>query len=83
MWAIAQKQGGKNKVAPPFRVAEFDILYEGISYEADVLTTAIKYGVVKKLGASYSFNEKLGVGLIILIEIKGKKLLDAIKEDNS
>ena len=64
----------KNKVAPPFRVAEFDILYgEGISYEADVLTTAIKYGVVKKLGASYSFeNEKLGVGFDnIRLKLKG------------
>jgi recombination protein RecA len=74
----------KNKVAPPFRVAEFDILYgEGISYEADVLTTAIKYGIVKKLGASYSFeNEKLGVGFDnIRLKLKeDKKLLDAIKK---
>jgi len=54
----------KNKVAPPFRIAEFDIMYgSGISYEADVLNAAIKYGVVTKSGASYSFNgEKLGTG---------------------
>ena len=54
----------KNKVAPPFKIAEFDIMYgEGISYEADVLNTGIKYGVVKKAGASYSMEgEKLGVG---------------------
>jgi recombination protein RecA len=54
----------KNKVAPPFRVAEFDIMYgSGISYEADVLNAAIKYGAVTKSGASYSFNgEKLGTG---------------------
>jgi len=46
----------KNKIAPPFKIAEFDIMYgEGISYEADVLNTAIKYGVVTKSGASYSF----------------------------
>ncbi|MEI6479680.1 MAG: recombinase RecA [bacterium] len=74
----------KNKVAPPFKVAEFDILYgEGISYEADVLTTAIKYGIVKKLGASYSFeNEKLGVGFDnIRLKLKeDKKLLDVIKK---
>ncbi|MBI5220847.1 MAG: recombinase RecA [Candidatus Liptonbacteria bacterium] len=54
----------KNKVAPPFRIAEFDILYgTGISYEADVLNAGIKYGVVAKSGASYSFRgEKLGSG---------------------
>lgn len=54
----------KNKVAPPFRVAEFDIMYgEGISYEADVLNTAVKFGVVTKSGASYTFEgEKLGNG---------------------
>ncbi|MEK7479428.1 MAG: recombinase RecA, partial [Patescibacteria group bacterium] len=54
----------KNKVAPPFKVVEFDIMYgQGISYEADVLNTGIKYGVVKKAGASYSMDgEKLGNG---------------------
>ncbi len=77
----------KNKVAPPFKVAEFDILYgEGISYEADVLTTAVKYGVVKKTGASYSFeNEKLGVGFDnIRLKLKeDKKLLEAIKKQTT
>ncbi|MDP1706467.1 MAG: recombinase RecA [bacterium] len=54
----------KNKVAPPFRFAEFDIMYgEGISYEGDLLNTAVKYNIVKRAGASYSFGEeKLGVG---------------------
>ncbi len=74
----------KNKVAPPFRIAEFDIMYgEGISYEADVLNTATKYGVVKKSGASYSFgDEKLGVGFDNVREkLKtDKKTLDAIKK---
>lgn len=54
----------KNKVAAPFRTAEFDIMYnEGISVSGDLLDTGVKYGVVKKAGNSYSFNEeKLGVG---------------------
>ena len=74
----------KNKVAPPFRLAEFDIMYgEGISYEADVLNTAIKYDVVKKSGSSYSFgDEKLGVGFDKVRESlkENKKLLEAIKK---
>ncbi|PIU98639.1 recombinase RecA, partial [Candidatus Wolfebacteria bacterium CG03_land_8_20_14_0_80_40_12] len=55
----------KNKVAPPFKITEFDIIYgEGISYEGDVLNMAIKAAVVKKTGNTYSFeNEKFGVGM--------------------
>ncbi len=54
----------KNKVAPPFKVAEFDIMYnEGISLAGDVLDTGVKYGSLEKRGNSYSFGEeKLGVG---------------------
>lgn len=54
----------KNKVAPPFRTAEFDIMYnEGISQAGDVLDTGVKYEVVKKSGNSFLFGEtKLGVG---------------------
>lgn len=74
----------KNKVAPPFKVAEFDILYgTGISYEADVLNAAIKYDVVKKSGASYSFEgERLGSGFDNIREKlkEDKKLLKVIEE---
>ena len=74
----------KNKVAPPFKVAEFDIMYgEGISYEGDVLNSAIKYGIVKKIGNTYSFDaEKLGVGLEASREKlkQDKKLLGEIKK---
>lgn len=55
----------KNKVAPPFRTAEFDILYnEGISRIGDLIGAGAKYGVVAKSGAWYSFNgQKLGQGI--------------------
>ncbi len=54
----------KNKVAAPFKAAEFDILFgEGISYEGDVLNAAVTHGVVKKSGASFTFEGvRLGAG---------------------
>lgn len=54
----------KNKVAPPFKIAEFDIMYNrGISYEGDLIDTALKYELVKKSGAFYSYGEqKIGQG---------------------
>jgi recombination protein RecA len=55
----------KNKVAAPFRTAEFDIYWdEGISKAADLLNLALKYGVVKKTGLTYYFGQqKMGQGL--------------------
>jgi len=74
----------KNKVAAPFRKAEFDILFgQGISYEGDVLTAAIKYGSVSKTGNTYIFDgEKLGVGFDASREKlkEDKKLLEEIKK---
>lgn len=74
----------KNKIAPPFKIAEFDIMYgEGISYESDVINTALKHEIIKKSGASYSFeNEKLGVGFETVREKlkEDKKLLETIKK---
>ena len=54
----------KNKVAPPFKIAEFDILYaNGISYVGDVLDLATKYEILQKSGAFYSYKEeRLGQG---------------------
>ena len=54
----------KNKIAPPFRLAEFDIMYnEGISKTGDILDLAAQYGVVEKSGAFYKYGgETIGQG---------------------
>src|SRR3989344_5366955 len=74
----------KNKVAPPFKQAEFDIMFgEGISYEGDVLNDAVLHGAVTKSGASYTFNgEKIGNGYDnVRLKLKeDKKLLNEIKK---
>jgi recombination protein RecA len=54
----------KNKVAPPFKVAEFDIMYgDGISYEGDLVDKGIQYNLVKKSGSWLAYGDlKLGQG---------------------
>ncbi len=83
----------KNKVAAPFRVVEFDLLYnEGISREGELLALGEKYGLVSKSGASFSYGEhKLGRGYdaarTFLRENKKianelmKKIKDALKNE--
>ncbi len=67
----------KNKVAPPFREAEFDIMYgKGISHEGELIDMGLKTGVVERMGAWYSYNgEKLGQG-----KDNSKKILADNKE---
>ena len=54
----------KNKVAPPFRIAEFDIMYgEGVSKESELIDLGVKYNVLEKAGAWYSYGtERIGQG---------------------
>lgn len=55
----------KNKVAPPFRTAEFDIMYnEGISYLGDLINTAVSQKIIAKAGSWFKYNDQnLGAGL--------------------
>ena len=82
----------KNKIAAPFKVTEFDLMYnEGISKEGEILALGEKFGVIKKSGASYSYlpdgdaekEEKLGRGYdatrVMLKE--NKKLANTILKD--
>jgi recombination protein RecA len=84
----------KNKVAPPFKIAEFDIMYgEGVSKMGEVLDLAVEFEIVKKAGSWFSYGDtKLGQGrdavkslikdnpeLADELEVKIK---DRIKENN-
>jgi len=73
----------KNKVAPPFRQAEFDILYgQGISREGDVIDVATEMGVIDKSGSWYAYEgERLGQGRENVKEflINNKNILEKIE----
>ncbi len=74
----------KNKVAPPFKQAEFDIMFnEGISKLGDILDTAVKFEIIRKAGAFYSFGDtKLGQGRMNSIRFLKEKpeLVQEIKQ---
>ncbi len=75
----------KNKVAPPFQICEFDIMYnEGISVAGDVLDKGVEYEIIKKAGNSYSYGEeKMGVGRENAKQYlrENKKLMNKIKKE--
>ena len=75
----------KNKVAPPFKTAEFDIYYnEGISYIADLVNVGIKYDVIKKSGSWLEYEkQKLGQGMEAVKQFlrNNPKLVEKIRKD--
>jgi recombination protein RecA len=74
----------KNKVAPPFRRVEFDIMYnEGISREGDLLDMAVELGIVEKRGSYYSFGEtRLGQGRENAKNFLRENTADALEIEN-
>jgi len=75
----------KNKVAPPFREAEFDVMYgRGISREGELLDLAVKLDVVQKGGSWFSYGEtRLGQGRDNVKEflLANKEIYDKIEEE--
>lgn len=75
----------KNKVAAPFKSAEFDLIHgEGISLEGEVLAMGEKYGIIQKSGSSYNYGEtKIGRGYdsARLFLSENKKVTDEILKE--
>lgn len=75
----------KNKIAPPFKTAEFDIMYsKGISFEGDLLDLATKYNITRKAGAFYTYKDKkLGQGRenVKAFLLENDKMLKDIEKD--
>jgi len=75
----------KNKIAPPFKTAEFDIMYKkGISFEGDLLDLATKYDIARKSGAFFSYKEvKMGQGRDNVRDflLANQKVAKAIEKD--
>lgn len=75
----------KNKIAPPFQICEFDIMYnEGISVSGDILEQGVIHDVISKSGNSYAYkDEKLGVGREVAKSfLRGnKKLMNQIRKE--
>ena len=74
----------KNKVAPPFKEAEFDIMYgKGISKEGEILDFAVKYDIIEKSGSWFAYEgNKLGQGRDNVKEIlkQNPELMEQIEE---